>query len=300
MKKILSLFCTLALLFVPLGSVQAASYTNLPVTCHVNGIFLASDVTPLIVKGRTLLPLRAVSTALAADIDWESQKKEATVKKGDTTLVFSLKQAYYLKNGQKKPLDVKPMVQKGRILLPLRAVSEGLNVPIFWHDKAKDVMIGSKVDYERRINDLSAEASLLFWKFCAPQSPDNGAPGTWFDLDVEKSTVEEQAHRYLFIHQIDLFTYRIYDLSYHKNTVEPSPLIVLTEEKGDYNGYSYEITDGNNVLYASHGGLGGPPPGSVIYELSYDGGHLKPLSAKASAPQSDPPQKHTFERFHIG
>ncbi|RXJ01646.1 hypothetical protein DS745_09195 [Anaerobacillus alkaliphilus] len=48
-------------------------------TATVNGQRLTLDVTPQVVKGRTLVPLRFISEALGAKVDWNSQTKTVSI-----------------------------------------------------------------------------------------------------------------------------------------------------------------------------------------------------------------------------
>lgn len=77
-----------------------------PVTMHVDGRFVASDVTPTIRSGRTLVPLRAAGEALDAEITWDQSTQTATAIKDGSTVRFTLNDPAYTVNGEVRYADV--------------------------------------------------------------------------------------------------------------------------------------------------------------------------------------------------
>jgi hypothetical protein len=45
----------------------------------INDQEITLDVKPVIIEGRTLVPLRFVSTALGADVGWDGAKETVTI-----------------------------------------------------------------------------------------------------------------------------------------------------------------------------------------------------------------------------
>lgn len=119
-------------------SAQAAP----PVKLIVNGEVLESDVPPTIVEGRTLLPIRAVTEALGADVRWDQPSQSATIQKDDVTLVLKYKSNQFVLNEDIKTLDVSIQMINNRIMVPLRVVGESLNYPVKWDDATRTVIVG--------------------------------------------------------------------------------------------------------------------------------------------------------------
>lgn len=69
-------------------------------TATVNGQKIALDVPPQIINGRTLVPLRFISEALGAKVDWNNQTKTVSI----TTYDFA--ERYYFVNLQTLNLEV--------------------------------------------------------------------------------------------------------------------------------------------------------------------------------------------------
>lgn len=118
------------------------SYTlSQPITIHVDGKYIPSDVDPTIRNGRTMVPLRAAGEALGVQVTWDQGTQTATAMKDDRVVQFRLNsQAYYI-NGQTQYTDVAPTMINNRTLLPLRVFAEALNANVFWNQSLYDVQI---------------------------------------------------------------------------------------------------------------------------------------------------------------
>lgn len=69
-----------SLLFVAPARADAPTYHGYPVAqVLVNGQPISSDVPPIVMDGRTLLPLRAAATALGAKVGWDANQGAATI-----------------------------------------------------------------------------------------------------------------------------------------------------------------------------------------------------------------------------
>jgi hypothetical protein len=100
----------------------------------VNAKTVAIDVPPMIVNGRTLVPLRFIGEALGAQFTWDPASKTVT---------------YYL-NGQEIKLvidvpapgmDTPPTIIHGRTMVPARYISEIYGARVMWIPYEKLVTI---------------------------------------------------------------------------------------------------------------------------------------------------------------
>ncbi len=100
----------------------------------INGEEKTSDVSPVVVNNRTMVPLRFISEALGADVDWNKSTKTVTIEQNGkkTNLVIGK-----LSDG----MDVAPFLLKGRTMVPLRYVSEALDCNVEWYDDSKTITI---------------------------------------------------------------------------------------------------------------------------------------------------------------
>jgi hypothetical protein len=107
----------------------------------VNGAKIPLDVPPQIINDRTMLPLRAIFEALAADVSWDAKTQTVTARKDGTTVVMQIGSDIMTVNGAKIPLDVPPQIIGVRTLIPVRAAGEALSARVSWDDAAQTVTI---------------------------------------------------------------------------------------------------------------------------------------------------------------
>lgn len=113
----------------------------------VNGKETMMDVTPTIIEGRTLLPIRYVVEALGGKVEFEPHAKKITITLRDIKIEMWVNSAIAYVNGKKVQIDpenpnVKPIiVPPGRTLVPLRFVAENLGCKVDWDAKEKKITI---------------------------------------------------------------------------------------------------------------------------------------------------------------
>lgn len=96
------------------------------------GELVQFDVAPLIVDGRTLLPVRKVFECMGAEVTYDDKTRTAIAKKDDTEIRIAIDNKIATVNGQQKELDVSAMIVEGRTLVPVRFVGEALNAKVDW------------------------------------------------------------------------------------------------------------------------------------------------------------------------
>ncbi len=97
---------------------------------------------PVIINGRTMIPVRAVIEAMGGNVGWDGSTRTVSCTIGEKTL--------YLKIGSKKVwdslgdtgiLDSVPVIRNGRTLLPIRYVVEYFDGTVGWDGGAQTVTI---------------------------------------------------------------------------------------------------------------------------------------------------------------
>jgi len=108
----------------------------------VNGVQQFMDVAPYIKADRTYVPVRFLSEALGAKVDWDEATKTVTVTKGDKSVVLVIGSTIAKINGADVQMDVAPEISGvGRTMLPARWVAEGLGYQVGWIPTLKQVVI---------------------------------------------------------------------------------------------------------------------------------------------------------------
>ena len=111
---------------------------------YLNNSEICFDIDPIIIDGRTLVPLRDVFEALGAVVAWNGETETATAKKGETIITIQIGADTMRKNNQIISLDVPAKLYYNRTFVPVRAVSEALEALVTWENDERAVYI--KID----------------------------------------------------------------------------------------------------------------------------------------------------------
>ena len=141
MKKITQKLIALGLgLITIIGTFQVV-YADSSIGISINGKIISSDVSPVMENGRTLVPIRVISENLGAEVTYDANTKQVTVKKDNSNMSLTLNQKLITVNGRTETIDVPAKVVKGRTLVPIRVISENLNCKVVWDANKKMVII---------------------------------------------------------------------------------------------------------------------------------------------------------------
>jgi hypothetical protein len=99
---------------------------------------------PLIMEGRTILPIRAVVEALGGSISWKENERKITVAGKGTALEMWVDSKRMLVNGISVTNDVPPTIIGARTYVPVRFVAENLNCDINWDETTRTVTISTR------------------------------------------------------------------------------------------------------------------------------------------------------------
>lgn len=133
MKRI-SAFCLALLLLcalvLPVGATE--------VTVLINGTEPEFDVPPCIIGDRTMVPMRAVFTALGASVEWVEEQQLVLATHGVKIIAMRIGAYSFTVTdaltgvSETVALDVPAQIVNDRTLIPLRAVSTALGKTVSW------------------------------------------------------------------------------------------------------------------------------------------------------------------------
>lgn len=117
-------------------SVVSGSNQN-PILVYVDGNLVHfPDQQPYIDQNnRTLVPVRFVSEALGAEVDWKGQKQEVDInhEAKDKQVLLWVGKHDYTVNGVTARMDTQAVLtDQARVMVPLRFVSEALGADVRW------------------------------------------------------------------------------------------------------------------------------------------------------------------------
>lgn len=108
---------------------------------YLNNREICFYVDPVIIDGRTLVPMRDVFEALGAVVSWNGDTETATAQKGDITVQVQIGSDTIRKNNQIISVDVPARIIWNRTLVPVRAVSEAFESVVKWDSDERAVYI---------------------------------------------------------------------------------------------------------------------------------------------------------------
>ena len=137
---------------LPTGSTSTPTRPTTPATSTtpttdeikviVNGTTLAFDQPPIVVDGRTLVPLRAIFEALGATVEWDAPVQAVYAERNGTFVTMQIGHDILYKNSDEEiKLDVPPQIVNGRTLVPARAVAESFGADVKWDANTRTVTI---------------------------------------------------------------------------------------------------------------------------------------------------------------
>lgn len=153
MKKVLSLkvitiLTCLGLLFSLLPITALAQVR--PITIEFDGRTVSSEVPPIIVGNRTMVPLRVIFETLGADVSWDAATQTITGRKAGNVISLSIGRSTATVRGTSVSLEQPPQIRDGRTLVPFRFVGEALGARVEWDPTRRIVRIASTPDSRRR------------------------------------------------------------------------------------------------------------------------------------------------------
>jgi hypothetical protein len=106
---------------------------NPAVAVELNGAKISFDQPPVIENGRTLVPIRAITEAMGAEVKWDESTQTATITLNEDTVTIAIGSDVIYKNGNAIKIDSPAKSLNGRTLVPLRAVAEAFGASVSWN-----------------------------------------------------------------------------------------------------------------------------------------------------------------------
>lgn len=113
-------------------------------TVKVNEKDILFETPPVIKDGRTLVPVRAVTEALGAEVQWNASTQTVTITKGSIVIKLVIGKNTATMNGKSVTLDVPASNGNGSTVVPLRFVSEALNLKVLWEQDKNTIKISGQ------------------------------------------------------------------------------------------------------------------------------------------------------------
>ena len=107
----------------------------------IDNKWFVTDVEPVIINDRTMLPMRAIFEEYGATLDWNDSSKTAIATLGNTTVSVAIGGKIAYVNNQPVELDSPAVIVNSRTLVPVRFISEALGFKVDWDGENRVVII---------------------------------------------------------------------------------------------------------------------------------------------------------------
>lgn len=142
MRKFVSIILLLGIMMSMCTFVSAETEK---VTVTLDGTEVSfPDAQPFVdVRDRTLVPIRFVSEAMGAKVDWENDTRTVVIQKDEDNIRYTIGQPIAYLNGEMLTFDSYGILKESRTFVPLRFIAEMLSCDVDWKDDTKTVVIKS-------------------------------------------------------------------------------------------------------------------------------------------------------------
>ena len=100
---------------------------------------------PVVMNGRTLLPVRAVIEAMGGAVYWEEDTQNVIIALEETVIILTIDAASAFVNTEEKTLDITPCIINNRTMLPIRFISENLGYRVQWIEEEQKIIIAKEI-----------------------------------------------------------------------------------------------------------------------------------------------------------
>ena len=100
-----------------------------------------NGTVPVVLNGRTLVPIRAIIEAMGGDVKWDGETSTAVLTLGEDIITLTIGSETAFFNEEKHTLDVAPKIINDRTMLPIRFIAESFKFGVDWDEKTETITI---------------------------------------------------------------------------------------------------------------------------------------------------------------
>ena len=91
-----------------------------------------ANVKVFVENDRSYVPVRFISENYDGQVEWVQETQTVNINFTDRKISLTIGMPEIIINGEKKALDVAPIIREGRTFLPLRACTEAIGKEVFY------------------------------------------------------------------------------------------------------------------------------------------------------------------------
>ena len=125
-------------------------FADTEIKLYIDGEKIETDVAPVIVNDRTLIPVRCFFEKFDAKVNWVESTKQVVIENDDKSIILKIDDKTAYVNNSAVALDAAPVIKNDRTLVPVRFISENLGYNVDWKEETKSVYITSPEPVEEK------------------------------------------------------------------------------------------------------------------------------------------------------
>ncbi|MEI3162560.1 MAG: flavodoxin [Lachnospirales bacterium] len=152
MKKYLSFIIAGALITSVFSISSCASSNNKTIILQVDNPIMTVNgtekeidsgynTTPIVENNRVLLPIRSIIEEVGGNVEWDSNTQTVSLNYNNNNVQLKINSSTAILNNKNIELDTKPIIIKGRTMLPLRFIAESFGFGTEWDSDTKSITI---------------------------------------------------------------------------------------------------------------------------------------------------------------
>lgn len=141
-KKIAFTLASLMAMSALTTGALAEDYTKANLT--IEGKAVVTDQSPVIVSGRTMVPVRVVAESLGTTVNWDAETKTVSFENEGLKASMVIGNKELLVSGSAVEIDVPATIINKRTMVPVRFLSETFGYNVEWDAETKTVNVTVK------------------------------------------------------------------------------------------------------------------------------------------------------------
>lgn len=142
--KVVTALIVLICISLPVFAQASSLEEKVYITLKVNNNCINTDVLPYVKDNRTFVPVRFVSEALGAEVEWLQEEKKVIIRKEENTIEMWQESSDLVVNGEKSSMDTKVEIADNRTMIPVRFAAENLGCTVDWDELTYSVLINKE------------------------------------------------------------------------------------------------------------------------------------------------------------
>lgn len=183
-KRVLSVILAIIILTACNTTIIFAENNKIEISFSVGDSILSINgnkvevETPYVVKGTTLVPLRVISEAFGAEVNWDGDKKTITILYSGVAIELTIDSCYAYINGNETDLTVAPELTNGTTMLPMRFITESLGADVSYDETTKAITV---------VKEKTQSNSIIDYSMILKSSTKNYVGDSYYGWSVERS-----------------------------------------------------------------------------------------------------------------